>query len=189
MSDVIDWSKPISVRRRPTISIMSGAGASDGRGGYHWDEVRAEQLRRASLLLDASGAPKLTPGKAATRVAALAAVVPGLRYAAGALIYSGLAPQLSLVPSLFDASAKSGGRPVKWTPEMRAKLADDLSALRLRKPHLTDTLPALKALRSEWIRDIKDRLRAEGKPIDGDEYKSLEPPSPVTLRNVLGVKT
>lgn len=187
MTETIDWNTPITAQRRRTVSLMGGPVSTAG-GRYMLDAVRAEQIRRATILMQAAGAPKLTASKAPQKVAALAAVVPGLRYSAGPLIYSGLAPRLSLISTLFDSSAKPTGRPVKWTADMRTKLAEDLQDIRRRKPHLSDTLPALRALRLEWIRDIKERLLAEGKPIDGDEFRALEPPSPATLRNVLGLK-
>lgn len=97
MSGDVDWSKPL----KPPA-------------GRSWEWVREEQLRRAELLLTAAGAkmPK-APAAQARRVAALAAIVPGLRYVKGRLTRFGLAPHALLMHSaLAKPRPRPGRKPV-----------------------------------------------------------------------------
>lgn len=120
MSDAIDWMRPITVL--PSAPLWGASGARTAR--YSIVGVRAEQLRRASILQKAAKGERVTKGNAAFVVERLARVVPGMRYKQGILIYSTLAPAHSeIFASAEDAlPGRSVGRPKAWDAERRAGL-------------------------------------------------------------------
>lgn len=103
--------------------------------------IREEQLRRAAILQKAAKGVKLTTGNARYVVARLAAVVPGMRYQRGSLIYASLAP---VEPEIYAASpdpikllpGNPVGRSIDWNPDV---LSDMLTFVESRMAQSGDT--------------------------------------------------
>lgn len=87
--DVFD--RPVKAKR--ILSVATGwHGAPDLSG------VRAEQIRRARLVVAAAGRAHFPEKTPEIVVARLAKYLPGLRYSTGLLVYSSLAPVATVAP-------------------------------------------------------------------------------------------
>lgn len=115
---------------RVTASGPLWGGMAARTARYSIVGIRAEQLRRASILQKAAKGERVTKGNAAFVVERLARVVPGMRYAQGALIYSTLAPAHAEIfaSSEGELPGRSVGRPKAWDAERRAVLVDWVEA-------------------------------------------------------------
>lgn len=167
MSDDIDWGQPISLPR----------GAAP-----FW--MREEQLRRATLLLDAAGT-KLPRGSRAQarRVEALAAVIPGLRYRTGRLVSRGLAPDVSLV--VTAAPDRGPGRGMTWNADRRLALLQMVEEEKASSPRpLTDAM-ALKRVKRRMLDYGKALAEQQGEPFHDEAKRRAELPSLDRLANLL----
>lgn len=145
MSDEIDWSVPIS----------AGAG-----GQPLWGDappptrsrslvgIREEQIRRAKILISTTAGRPLTKGTVKRTVSRIADQVPGLRYKVGPLIYSGLAPMVSLFGD--DLPGRETGRPGEWSAERRRLLLEQVAAIKAASGGSQTDVDALKALAKQW---------------------------------------
>ena len=164
----VAWDQPILVQR--------------GAAPYG---VRSEQIRRAKILVEAAGG-KMPKGPKAIgqRVTALAALIPGLRYATGVVIYSGLAPEPTLLMS--DVKGRRGpGAPLKWSKDRLSALAERVAEMKAESPRtLTDQM-ALKRIRAESVAFCKERAERAGEAFTAELKKKATLPEVETLQNYL----
>lgn len=179
MSEEIDWSKPIRAS-----SILG-----DRRLGWDYRAVRREQIRRAELLIRATGSKQKAT---ANRIGALAEIVPGLRWTAGRLTYRGLAPDMvDLMSSIIESNGpghRKPGRPVTWPADRLAALLERVEQIKSESSkRLTDD-HALARIRKESKSFWKQRAEAAeaaGLPFDKEAQRRATMPEIETLRNHL----
>lgn len=152
-------------------SVVAGF-EGGGRQRIDYAGIRREQIRRATLLLDACGGKPLTKATAASAVARIAKTVPGLRYTVPGrrnigigLVHSGLAPANLIWGD--DLPGRNAGRPAGSVREQK-DLIKEVDALKRSQPGLKD---------ADALRVIHRRLQTERK----------HPPSLKTMRNKLSI--
>jgi hypothetical protein len=161
------WDQPIRVHR--------------GQPVYG---VRKEQLRRAKILVEATGGslPK-GPTALAKRVAQLAHAVPGLCYSSGATVYRELAPEM--VDLMSEGSVHRGpGAPLKWPDDRLKALAEMVARMKAESSRLSDK-GALKRVRSGSIAFAKARAELAGLEFTSEMREEAAMPVVRTLQNYL----
>ena len=141
----------------PRLSLITGAPAPGGQL-YYLARVRDEQVRRAKLLLDAAGAKPITPRSLEPTVARLAALVPGMRYRAGILVVSRLAPFAPFVLADPAEPTARGGRPSTWTDARLASLAAYHAEVVAETPKSDNG--AMTVVRQRWLKAQKTDIAA-----------------------------
>lgn len=165
MSQPIDWNKPIK-----TLPI-----SGNRRLGRDYTAVRREQIRRAELLMKAAGSKQ---GVTANRIAALAEIVPGMRWTSGRLVYRGLAPEAAdlMVPFIGDQAraTRKRGRPTTWPADRKAALLERVNALKAESPREMTDAQALARIVKENIAHWRQRAEAAGRPFDREARRAAE---------------
>lgn len=160
----IDWSQPIVARKMawgapPSATRVVTIPGPPAR--YHLAAVRAEQIRRAAILIEAAGGKPLTPRTTAPRIARLAAAVPGLRYVVGVFVVSKLAPTVPVLLADPHDHSHPGGRPVEWPPERLRKLLADVERVKAASVANLSDKAALKPVRKAWTAEQEAYDEAE----------------------------
>lgn len=145
MTEPIDWMSPITAM--PSAVPLYG-GDAPRPPNLSFSGIRDEQIRRAKVLVAATGGKPLTKGNVARVVADLAAAVPGLRYRVGRIIQTGLAPATSLFGD--DLPGRESGRPEEWGPERRAALLAMVEEVKGRHGRPMTTTAALRLIIVDW---------------------------------------